>query len=68
MTAAPKQSFLIATRFLFSTGKSSSTSAAGGRLADLGPMPDFKYFVNKSTVLGVYREALQLCQKGFSDP
>ena len=31
-------------------------------------MACFKYFINKSTVLGVYREALQLCSKGFSDP
>ena len=68
MPAAPSQSVQIATKLLFSTGKSSSTSAGGSRIADLGPMPDFKYFVNKSTVLGVYREALQLCQKGFSDP
>ena len=31
------------------------------------PLPAFKYFINKSTVLGVYREALQLTRK-FSDP
>ena len=29
-------------------------------------MPAFKYFINKSTVLGVYREALKLT-KEFSD-
>ena len=37
-----------------------------GKLAK-DDMPAFKYFINKSTVLQVYREALQLCNKGFSD-
>ena len=39
---------------------------AGSRLQ--GPQPSFKYFINRSTVLKVYRESLQLCRKGFSDP
>jgi len=30
-------------------------------------MPAFKYFINRSTVLGVYREALLLTRE-FSDP
>ena len=37
------------------------------KLAEKGPPPSFKYFINRSTVLGVYREALQLCKSGFSN-
>ena len=32
-----------------------------------GEIPCFKYFINKSTVLGVYREAL-LMTRDFEDP
>ena len=65
MIKVPSRFGVVAKRSM-STKKASSSVKS--KLDLKGPMPTFKYFINESTVLGVYREALQICAKGFSDP
>lgn len=50
---------------MFSSSDKSANKPLNSKLG--ADMPAFKYFINKSTVLGVYREAMQMCKKGFSD-